>query len=63
MILNVDYALKLNNYIMESFYMNPKEFVHNTAFSEPVLSKIMFEQWSWSSRTLRDDSLIARCLT
>ena len=31
--------------------------------SVPVLSIIMFEQWSWSSRTLGDDSLIARCHT
>ena len=40
MILNVVFALKLSNYqwlyIVEMFYMsqmNPKEFVHNTAYS------------------------------
>ena len=37
MILNVNFAPKLNNYtyIMETFYMsemNHKEFVHNTAY-------------------------------
>ena len=30
---------------------------------EPVLSIIMFKQWSCCSRTLGDDSLAARCLT
>ena len=31
--------------------------------SEPVLSIIMFKQWSCCSRTLGDDSLAARCLS
>ena len=37
MILKIDFAIKLSDYTsIETFYMsqmNPKEFVHNTAYS------------------------------
>ena len=55
-------AVSHRTFILQNCYRTSYNVLQNNK-AVPVLSIIMFEQWSCSSRTLGDDSLIARCLT